>query len=126
MVSTVNFTRPSLYEGDSGPSVIDLQNLLKAKGYSVTADGFFGPKTKTAVALFQKQNGLTDDGIVGPKTWEALLRTNNPSPAIRLVDVCKYYNPTQFPHQTQALEWLQSQVPAATITAFAARWRNQV
>jgi peptidoglycan hydrolase-like protein with peptidoglycan-binding domain len=42
--------------------------------FPIKADGFFGPKTKQAVKVFQQQNNLERDGEVGPKTWTALLK----------------------------------------------------
>jgi peptidoglycan hydrolase-like protein with peptidoglycan-binding domain len=63
---------PTLREGAKGASVVSLQNFLRNKGYKVTADGDFGPKTLAAVKGFQKSRGLVADGIVGPKTWSAL------------------------------------------------------
>jgi peptidoglycan hydrolase-like protein with peptidoglycan-binding domain len=63
---------PTLREGAKGASVVSLQNFLRNKGYKVTADGDFGPKTLAAVKGFQKSRGLAADGIVGPKTWTAL------------------------------------------------------
>ncbi|MEK7528590.1 MAG: peptidoglycan-binding domain-containing protein [Patescibacteria group bacterium] len=41
-------------------------------GYSLVIDGYFGPKTQSAVIDFQKNNRLETDGIVGPQTWNAL------------------------------------------------------
>ena len=57
--------------GDTGASVITLQNDLIKAGYRLTADGSFGPATLSAVLAFQKAHGLTTDGIVGPTTWQA-------------------------------------------------------
>jgi peptidoglycan hydrolase-like protein with peptidoglycan-binding domain len=65
-------TLPTLREGAQGSSVIQLQQKLRAKGYSVAADGSFGPKTERAVKSFQHAKGLVADGVVGPKTWAAL------------------------------------------------------
>ena len=60
--------------GNDNQHVKDLQWLLKNKhGYSLTIDGDFGLKTKTAVVAFQKKHRLTADGIVGAKTWKKLL-----------------------------------------------------
>jgi Putative peptidoglycan binding domain/N-acetylmuramoyl-L-alanine amidase len=56
-----------LKKGSSGPSVVLLQQFLK-----ITADGDFGPKTESAVKVWQKANGLVADGIVGAKTWAAM------------------------------------------------------
>jgi len=41
---------------------------------------------------------------------------------ISLIDVTKYYQ--NLAHQVQALDWLQEQVPAATLLEFARRWRD--
>lgn len=50
-----------------------VQTKLKRWGYYTgSVDGIYGPKTKAAVKLFQKKNGLSQDGIVGPKTAAAL------------------------------------------------------
>ena len=50
-----------------------MQTKLKRWGYyKGTVDGIFGSKTKAAVKLFQKKNGLVVDGIVGKKTLAAL------------------------------------------------------
>lgn len=63
----------TLRYGDSGEDVLAMQKRLKQWGYYTgAADGVFGPKTLTAVKLFQRKNGLAADGIVGPKTLAAL------------------------------------------------------
>ena len=50
-----------------------VQRKLKNWGYYTgSVDGIYGSKTKKAVRLFQKKNGLTVDGIVGPKTAKAI------------------------------------------------------
>ena len=38
----------------------------------ITADGIFGPQTKSAIMKFQQENGLQVDGIIGPITKAAL------------------------------------------------------
>lgn len=58
--------------GDKGESVKHLQKILFSLGYEVAQDGDFGPKTESAVKLFQKENGLFSDGIVGPHTMDKL------------------------------------------------------
>ncbi len=122
-------TDPELYEGiqGQGAAVKELQTLLRNKGYTnITADGIFGPKTTTAVRDFQTKNGLTVDGRVGSKTWAALRSSGGGGGTpIKLVDVCQYYDPTKYPHQTGALEWLQNSIPKATMEEFARRWRKQ-
>ncbi|MFZ1885471.1 MAG: peptidoglycan-binding protein, partial [Rhodoplanes sp.] len=58
---------PKLKRGDTGPAVIDLQNLL-----GITEDGVFGDETEEAVREFQARNNLFVDGIVGSHTWGVL------------------------------------------------------
>jgi hypothetical protein len=69
----------TLKPGDTGAQVRALQRALKALGYSVgTVDGQYGPSTKTAVASFQHDAGLTADGVFGPKTLNALIQRAGP------------------------------------------------
>lgn len=50
-----------------------VQTKLKNWGYyKGNVDGIYGAKTKEAVRLFQRKNGLAVDGIVGKKTAAAL------------------------------------------------------
>ncbi len=73
---------PVIRSGAMGESVTQLQTRLKELGYYTgTVDGQFGPGTRTAVTLFQQQNGLTADGIVGPATSE-LLYSADARPAV--------------------------------------------
>lgn len=51
----------------------DVQQALTDLGYDPgPADGKNGPKTKAAVAAFQREERLSADGVPGPKTQEAL------------------------------------------------------
>jgi len=59
----------------------DIQQLLINRGYSIKADGIYGPATKEAVKNFQRRCNdnnpselLVVDGIVGPLTLEKLKR----------------------------------------------------
>lgn len=62
-----------LKQGSTGTLVKTMQQRLIKWGYlKGTADGIFGAKTKAAVILFQKRNGLVADGIVGTKTAQAM------------------------------------------------------
>ncbi|MCX7363153.1 MAG: peptidoglycan-binding domain-containing protein, partial [Alphaproteobacteria bacterium] len=48
-------------------TVIDIQTRLARLGfYTDEADGLLGPKTRSAVRLFQKQAGLPADGHATP------------------------------------------------------------
>lgn len=59
--------------GSSGANVTKVQNRLIQYGYMTgSADGKYGEKTRDAVILFQKRNGLTMDGRVGKATAAAL------------------------------------------------------
>jgi hypothetical protein len=79
-----------LKEGLSGPSVVALQIMLNRqlpKGVApLKVDGFFGPKTKTAVLKFQAAHGLKpSEGIVGQETWPAL--TGHSLVTLNVVDI---------------------------------------
>lgn len=64
-----------------GDDVRQAQEALIRMGFSLTADGIYGPITEGAVRQFQTDKGLTVDGIVGPQTRAALLEVNpNPTP----------------------------------------------
>jgi N-acetylmuramoyl-L-alanine amidase len=45
---------------------------LVQKRLGLAQDGSFGPLTRAAVVLFQKDHGLKADGWVGNATWAAL------------------------------------------------------
>ena len=65
-----------LQSGDKNSAVKAMQQALKNLGYSISADGSYGPKTVLAVIAFQQQNGLTADGIAGSKTLSLLYSGN--------------------------------------------------
>lgn len=65
-------TSSLLKEGSIGESVAWLQYELNRHGANLDVDKQFGVKTKLAVILFQKDNGLTQDGIVGEETIKKL------------------------------------------------------
>jgi hypothetical protein len=74
--ATNDANRPEIQRGASGADVRELQQLLKARGYTVSVDGDFGAATQKAVESFQRSEGLSHDGVVGPKTWAALAKTS--------------------------------------------------
>jgi uncharacterized protein (TIGR02594 family) len=54
-------------------TVLELQKALKAAGFDPgPLDGIVGPKTRAAIAAFQRARGLEVDGIAGPETRKAL------------------------------------------------------
>jgi len=66
---------PTLLKQGTGSSTApnaEVQAIQKQLG--ITADGIFGPQTKSAVMAFQQSNGLVVDGIVGPLTRAALAK----------------------------------------------------
>jgi hypothetical protein len=68
--------------GPYKPTAIEIQTALKNAGYYTgNVDGKIGPKSKKAIAEFQKANGLKTDGKVGSMTWEALSKYLNAAPA---------------------------------------------
>ena len=64
--------------GSVGAEVRELQRKLKAKGYNIVADGWFGEITRLAVVDFQQKNNLPAVGEAGPRTQLALLGANSP------------------------------------------------
>src|SRR5579883_2337384 len=59
----------------SRDTVVDIQNRLARLGlYTDEADGLLGPKTRSAVRLFQKQAGLPADGHPTPEMVARLQR----------------------------------------------------
>ncbi len=62
-----------LMRGEQNESVVELQQILKQKGfYNSDITGFYGEETEQAVKEYQKKNGLAPDGKVGPETSQAL------------------------------------------------------
>ena len=72
------FPRPTLYRGQRGTWVKDLQVKL-----GVAADGIFEVGTEAALRAFQRTHSLVPDGIAGPATWRVLdAATRMPNAAI--------------------------------------------
>lgn len=72
-----NFTKDIAY-GATSPDVTNLQNFLIKNGYATFtgATGYFGDKTKAAVAKFQMAHLIAPaSGIFGPKTRAAVNAT---------------------------------------------------
>lgn len=61
-----------LRRGSSGIRVVQIQQRLARRGWTVTVDGNFGRQTDTIVRKFQLEKGLPVDGIIGKATWDAL------------------------------------------------------
>jgi len=65
---------PTLQTGDQNERVQQLQEKLMELNYLDLDEStqLYGPATKYAVELFQRQHGLTQDGIAGPATLDLL------------------------------------------------------
>ena len=61
-----------LEKGASGDDVWAMQTALQSLGYSITADGKYGPATVSVVKAFQRKHGLEADGVAGNKTLTLL------------------------------------------------------
>ncbi len=59
-------------QGVDGDDVRQAQLRLKERGWGITVDGQFGPKTNATVCSYQTEKALVVDGIIGPTTWRAL------------------------------------------------------
>lgn len=60
---------------DRTDSILLAQEMLAAKGYyKGNLDKSFGPATRSAAILFQKDHGMAGDGIIGRNTWALLLQ----------------------------------------------------
>lgn len=64
----------------AGNMYAQAQQKLNSLGASpsLKVDGLWGPKSKAALIVFQKANGLTTDGVLGPKSAAALGITYSP------------------------------------------------
>lgn len=47
----------------------------------IPVDGMYGPRTVTAVQMFQYLYDLTIDGVIGARTWDAIVNEFNSLPA---------------------------------------------
>jgi N-acetyl-anhydromuramyl-L-alanine amidase AmpD len=47
------------------------QRQMKARGWRISVDGFYGPQTEGVARAFQKEKGLAQDGKIGINTWSA-------------------------------------------------------
>lgn len=70
--------QPVLRKGSTGSQVKKLQANLNHVGIRVREktldlDGSFGPLTRSAVKIFQKNEKLDPDGVYGPKTYKKML-----------------------------------------------------
>lgn len=53
-------------------TVYRAQSRLRERGWRITVDGRYGPKTASVVKAYQREKGLAADGRLGPNTWRSL------------------------------------------------------
>lgn len=53
------------------------QQRMRDRGWPITVDGAYGPKSAAICRAFQQEKHLGVDGVVGPATWSASFRTDN-------------------------------------------------
>jgi peptidoglycan hydrolase-like protein with peptidoglycan-binding domain len=59
------------YGGVDQANVATWQAQMAARGWSIDADGMYGPSSESVCQQFQGEKGLSVDGLVGPETWSA-------------------------------------------------------
>jgi hypothetical protein len=62
------------YGCEPAKRVARVQHMLRALGYKVGQDGYFGKSTEEALMDFQNKKGLKADGVAGPTTIKALIK----------------------------------------------------
>ncbi len=70
----------TLRPGAQGAQVLTMQVALRGLGYSLNADGKYGPATAAAVTAFQASRGLRQDGLAGNQTLSALYAMSGSNP----------------------------------------------
>lgn len=63
----------TLKQGDSSPEVKAAEEMMKAIGYRIDADGFFDEQLKNTVLAFQKENQLKQTGEISKETTIKLM-----------------------------------------------------
>jgi peptidoglycan hydrolase-like protein with peptidoglycan-binding domain len=53
------------------------QQRMRDRGWPITVDGAYGPKSAATCRAFQQEKHLGVDGVVGPATWATTFRTDN-------------------------------------------------
>lgn len=94
-----------------GEDIRQVQLALNRAGFTVEADGVFGPGTAELVKQWQAQQGLTADGVVGAATrsalgvdGEALEATATTAPTSLDTALLKLTNPPQRGNEVRALQ----------------------
>ena len=71
-----------LKKGSKGEAVKNLQKFLNwyDSSWKLTTDGIFGSKTASALASFQRREGLTADGIYGKQSYNKAIKYKQTTP----------------------------------------------
>ncbi|MBA9003653.1 peptidoglycan-binding protein [Thermomonospora cellulosilytica] len=59
-------SQPPMMRGDD---VRRWQARMRDRGWRITVDGVYGPRSEEVCRAFQREKGLEVDGVVGPVTW---------------------------------------------------------
>lgn len=63
------------YAHDHGDGLKIWQSQMKKRGWTIEADGRYGPQTEKVARAFQHEKGLRVDGNIGAATWNAAWTT---------------------------------------------------
>lgn len=66
--------RERLQVGDQNQAVMDIQKLLREKGYTLRIDGIFDQETRQRIQTFQESQELFPSGVMDDITLKALLK----------------------------------------------------
>ena len=91
----------TIAEGAEGPTVTGIQYLLRARGFTVAADGVFGPQTRAKVIDLQTTDGIPADGVVGPVTWPKLVMQTGPGASGDAVRAVQQFGLVRSPGDTE-------------------------
>jgi hypothetical protein len=58
-----------------GTDVRRWQDRMRDRGWDITVDGWYGPRSEEICRAFQEDKNLQVDGIIGPATWRATWET---------------------------------------------------
>lgn len=100
--------------------VLEVQSKLKQLGYSVgTIDGLYGPSTRNAISLYQKNQGLAVDGNVSPGLIVSLNNTNIPN-------TTAIYSTQEVPSSNEVLYKSQNTYVDHNETAFVSNSSSEI
>ena len=112
-----------LQEGDSGSAVKGLQHSLRGRGFSLAADGLFGPVTAAAVRQVQDDLGLPHAGRVEGNTWRSLVEPSGPGSTGEAVRGVQSFGLVVIPGQEPlVVDGVYGPVTRERVLAFQGTW----